>query len=128
MSVDHKPNVLSEKHRILKAGSVITAEGRIDGNLNLSRAIGDLAYKKRPKLKQTEQAIISLPDIKKFEMTKDIEFAVIGCDGVFERKANQQIIDYINIQRKKKIKLSKICENLLGTLISPNVQRSGKIN
>ena len=54
MSTDHKPQVLTEKHRIMKAGSVITAEGRIDGNLNLSRAIGDLAYKKRPKLKVTE--------------------------------------------------------------------------
>ena len=51
MSQDHKPNVLTEKHRIMKAGSIITAEGRIDGNLNLSRAIGDLAYKKKPKLK-----------------------------------------------------------------------------
>lgn len=46
MSTDHKPNVLSEKTRILKAGSTINSEGRIDGNLNLSRAIGDLKYKK----------------------------------------------------------------------------------
>jgi protein phosphatase len=45
---------LTEKHRILKAGSTINAEGRIDGNLNLSRALGDLAYKKRPNLKPQE--------------------------------------------------------------------------
>ena len=72
----------------MKAGSVITAEGRIDGNLNLSRAIGDLAYKKKPKLKAIEQAIISLPDVKKFEINPNLDFAVIGCDGVFERKTN----------------------------------------
>jgi serine/threonine protein phosphatase PrpC len=51
LSVDHKPQNLSEKTRILKAGSTINQEGRIDGNLNLSRAIGDLKYKKNKNLK-----------------------------------------------------------------------------
>jgi hypothetical protein len=51
MSIDHKPTMFSEKQRILKAGSHVNIEGRIDGNLNLSRAIGDLAYKKKPHLK-----------------------------------------------------------------------------
>lgn len=45
LSLDHKPTNLGEKTRILKAGSSINAEGRIEGNLNLSRAIGDLKYK-----------------------------------------------------------------------------------
>ncbi|CAK0898395.1 unnamed protein product, partial [Prorocentrum cordatum] len=39
------------------AGGFVTSEGRVDGNLNLSRALGDFAYKKDPKLKQTEQKI-----------------------------------------------------------------------
>jgi serine/threonine protein phosphatase PrpC len=46
LSSDHKPGVETEKRRILRAGSTINSEGRIDGNLNLSRAIGDLKYKK----------------------------------------------------------------------------------
>lgn len=44
LSIDHKPENEEEKARIEKAGSVIT-EGRVDGNLNLSRAIGDMRYK-----------------------------------------------------------------------------------
>jgi serine/threonine protein phosphatase PrpC len=44
LSVDHKPENEEEKARIEKAGSVIQ-EGRVDGNLNLSRAIGDMRYK-----------------------------------------------------------------------------------
>ena len=51
MSIDHKPKFKKEKARIMKAGHRVTpGEGRIDGNLNLSRAIGDLVYKKNPKL------------------------------------------------------------------------------
>ena len=38
-----------ERARIIAAGGSIY-EGRINGNLNLSRAIGDLEYKKNPKL------------------------------------------------------------------------------
>lgn len=70
MSVDHKPNLTSEKSRILKAGSMITAEGRIDGNLNLSRAIGDTKYKKNPKLKFNEHPVIAVPEIKKASLTQ----------------------------------------------------------
>jgi protein phosphatase 1G len=54
LSTDHKPNLLSEKTRILKAGSTISSEGRIDGNLNLSRSIGDLRYKRNKNISAKE--------------------------------------------------------------------------
>ena len=44
LSTDHKPDDKKEKDRIYKAGSTVT-EGRVDGNLNLSRSIGDLKHK-----------------------------------------------------------------------------------
>lgn len=46
MSIDHKPDGQVEIERIEKAGSTIT-EGRVDGNLNLTRSLGDLKYKGR---------------------------------------------------------------------------------
>jgi serine/threonine protein phosphatase PrpC len=50
LSVDHKPTLKKERDRIYRAGSTVNIEGRIDGNLNLSRAIGDIAHKKNTKL------------------------------------------------------------------------------
>jgi serine/threonine protein phosphatase PrpC len=50
LSFDHKPNLKKERERIYKAGSTVNVEGRIDGNLNLSRAIGDIAHKKNTKI------------------------------------------------------------------------------
>jgi len=44
MSVDHKPDDIEEKTRITDAGGFVS-EGRVNGNLNLSRAMGDLEYK-----------------------------------------------------------------------------------
>lgn len=41
LSRDHKPDLEVEKERIVKAGGFIHA-GRINGSLNLARAIGSL--------------------------------------------------------------------------------------
>ena len=40
MSFDHKPESPIEQERITKAGGHITIDGRVNGGLNLSRAIG----------------------------------------------------------------------------------------
>jgi len=64
LSTDHKPTLSREKQRVIKAGFSVNAEGRIDGNLNLSRSIGDLRYKKNKKLKPHEQAITAFPEVK----------------------------------------------------------------
>jgi len=53
MSHDHKPDNIEEKQRIEKAGGYIS-DGRINGNLNLSRALGDLEYKKDTKISVAE--------------------------------------------------------------------------
>lgn len=45
MSFDHKPEDAEELERIQKAGGRVTLDGRVNGGLNLSRAIGDHAYK-----------------------------------------------------------------------------------
>ncbi len=49
MSEDHKPDLQEERERIKRAGGDIR-EGRIDGNLNLTRAFGDFEYKSNPTL------------------------------------------------------------------------------
>jgi len=50
LSKDHKPDDYNEKDRITKAGGTVMM-GRVNGNLNLSRALGDFEYKANNKLK-----------------------------------------------------------------------------
>ena len=40
MSFDHKPEDDIEMQRIVTAGGKVTPDGRVNGGLNLSRAIG----------------------------------------------------------------------------------------
>jgi serine/threonine protein phosphatase PrpC len=63
LSEDHKPNSPTELARIRKAGGFVNAFGRVNGNLNLSRSIGDLKYKQVPGLSPAEQMITAEPDI-----------------------------------------------------------------
>lgn len=53
LSFDHKPEEPTEIARIEAAGSSII-DGRVDGNLNLTRALGDLKHKEKENLKAEE--------------------------------------------------------------------------
>ena len=87
LSFDHKPENENEKKRIEKAGSTIT-EGRVDGNLNLSRSLGDMKYKQNKNLKAEEHPITALPDVLIQNLSPDDQFLIIGCDGIWETKSN----------------------------------------
>ena len=47
MSIDHKPEDESEYTRISKAGGHVTVDGRVNGGLNLSRALGTYLIRSR---------------------------------------------------------------------------------
>ena len=63
LSFDHKPMQETELNRIKKAGGFVNNFGRVNGNLNLSRSIGDLKYKQVPGISPAEQMITAEPDI-----------------------------------------------------------------
>ena len=58
-------------------GGFINAVGRINGNLNLSRSLGDLKYKQLYHLKREEQIISAEPDITITDLEEGIVVMVI---------------------------------------------------
>ena len=117
---DHKPGVFLEEERIRKAGGEIDENGRVNGDLNLSRALGDLRYKDVNKLPE-EQIISPFPDIFELDIKKDkINFLLLGCDGIYERKSNEQIMNMITQKGKNKteLELKATTEFLLDELLS----------
>ena len=53
-------------NRITNAGGFVNQFGRVNGNLNLSRSIGDLKYKQVPGIDPAEQKITAEPDILRY--------------------------------------------------------------
>ena len=81
------------------------------GGLNLSRAIGDHAYKKTASLPAEEQAITALPDIRTLTLENEDEFMVIACDGIWNFMSSQDVIDFVRVRLQKK-PLGQICEEV----------------
>lgn len=97
MSFDHKPqnegtecvamcrhftdNDSGERARINAAGGFVDF-GRVNGNLALSRAIGDFEFKKSADLAPEQQIVTAFPDVITHEISDDDEFLVIACDGM----------------------------------------------
>ena len=54
--------------------------------MNLSRSIGDSEYKVDKKLKPQEQILSKIPDVKIENWSKDINFIVFACDGIWDCK------------------------------------------
>lgn len=99
LSEDHKPAHEIERSRIIAAGGFLSDIGgvcRVNGNLNLSRAIGDLRYKCNTELPAKDQIITAQPDIRKFSLTAEDRFFVLACDGVWDVMSNQDVVDFVS--------------------------------
>jgi len=95
LSIDHKPMQPREMSRITKAGGFINSFGRVNGNLNLSRSIGDLKYKQTAGLPPSEQMITAEPDITQIKLREGDEFIILGCDGIWDCLANDAAVKYV---------------------------------
>jgi protein phosphatase 1G len=127
LSEDHKPNDERESARILRAGGTVEeSQGgarthyRVNGNLNLSRAIGDLEYKKNSSLRPDEQIITSTPDVVCMPRTAEDEFIVLACDGVWDVLTNDDCVQLVRSRLAEGKTLEEVCEEIADECLSPD--------
>jgi protein phosphatase 2C family protein 2/3 len=125
LSFDHKPTNEGEKNRIVNAGGFVDM-GRVNGNLALSRGIGDFEFKDSKTLPAEEQAVTALPDVLEHNLdTKNDEFIVLACDGIWDCLTSQQVIDFVRRYVKENKSLTEICELMMNTCMAPTSGGSG---
>jgi len=105
LSEDHKPDLPGERARIEAAGGFVhegaTASGsrlehRVNGGLNLSRALGDLRYKTSKKLPPEAQQVSCMPETYLHQWQAGVdEFVLLASDGVWECISNQQAVNFV---------------------------------
>jgi serine/threonine protein phosphatase PrpC len=95
MTEDHKPNNPEERKRIEDAGGFVM-DDRVNGELAMSRALGDFRYKGNTEVSATEHAVICIPDIcvQKRDKKGD-EVLVLACDGVWDVISNEESVAYM---------------------------------
>ncbi|CAD5214892.1 unnamed protein product [Bursaphelenchus okinawaensis] len=124
LSFDHKPTNDEETQRIVAAGGWVEA-GRVNGNLALSRALGDFIFKTGEHIKPEEQVVTAYPDVVEVELTRDHEFIVLACDGVWDVLTNEQVVWFVRNRLASGVTPDKICEELLNRCLAPDCEMTG---
>eukprot|EP00457_Paulinella_chromatophora_P006283 gb/GEZN01006301.1/.p1 GENE.gb/GEZN01006301.1/~~gb/GEZN01006301.1/.p1 ORF type:complete len:357 (-),score=40.25 gb/GEZN01006301.1/:511-1581(-) len=100
----HKPDVPAERKRVEGSSTVSvfppqnnpSRPVRLNGRLAVSRAIGDWAFKEVDKIDTPElQPCSPVPYVTRLKMRRDIDFIVVGSDGLFDRLSYQGVVDYV---------------------------------
>jgi len=124
LSFDHKPQNEGEKARICAAGGFVDF-GRVNGNLALSRAIGDFEFKKSADLPPEQQIVTAYPDVTIHDLSDDDEFIVFACDGIWDCQSSQAVIEFVRRGIAAKQELSAICENMMDNCLASNSETGG---
>lgn len=91
MSQDHRPNHPPEKRRILELGGFID-DGYLNGELSVSRALGDWDMKLR---RGSPSPLIADPEFRRMVLTEDDEFLIMGCDGIWDVMSSQDAVSLV---------------------------------
>ncbi|KAK3116632.1 Protein phosphatase 2C 2 [Teratosphaeriaceae sp. CCFEE 6253] len=124
LSFDHKPQNEGEKARICAAGGFVDF-GRVNGNLALSRAIGDFEFKKSADLPPEQQIVTVYPEVTVHEITKDDEFIIFACDGIWDCQSSQAVVEFVRRGIAAKQELPAICENMMDNCLASNSETGG---
>uniref|UniRef100_A0A6U5FM03 protein-serine/threonine phosphatase n=1 Tax=Corethron hystrix TaxID=216773 RepID=A0A6U5FM03_9STRA len=96
LSYDHKPTNSEEHNRIDRAGGYVSMR-RVDGDLAVSRALGDLQYKTRNDLPAEQQKVTALPDFIVHERDNRLdEYIIIACDGIWDVVSNDESVEIVS--------------------------------
>ena len=115
MSFDHKPTNPEETARIEAAGGCVSMR-RVNGDLAVSRALGDFPFKQNASVPAKDQMVSAFPDIEIAERDGKEQFLLLCCDGIWDVMSNDDAGAFVKEKIEGKYKgetLSKVSERLL---------------
>eukprot|EP00401_Gymnodinium_catenatum_P041908 CAMPEP_0117529014 /NCGR_PEP_ID=MMETSP0784-20121206/37615_1 /TAXON_ID=39447 /ORGANISM="" /LENGTH=434 /DNA_ID=CAMNT_0005325325 /DNA_START=105 /DNA_END=1405 /DNA_ORIENTATION=+ len=102
-SVDHKPDHPTERDRIEAAGGMVSDADppRLDGNLAVSRGVGDFEYKCNKTLETHQQKVSCVPDIYEVSGLPTGSICVLACDGLWDVMQSVEVAEIVRESLKK---------------------------
>ncbi|KAG5482975.1 hypothetical protein LSCM4_07184 [Leishmania orientalis] len=124
LSYDHKPDVVAEKERIEAAGGFVQ-DNRVNGQLAMSRAMGDFMYKKDTKRSVAQQLVVPVPGVITTKRTSEDSYVAIACDGIFDVLSNKELIELINTKKACGVSNIDICRDVCNRCLAPSSPEGG---
>jgi Serine/threonine protein phosphatase len=120
LSFDHKPNNPTEINRVKEAGGFVKYK-RVDGDLAVSRGLGDFRFKMNSTIPEQQKVSVSPEIIVSVRNDDKDQFLVIGCDGIWDVVGNQDCAEIIkNMMDEGEHDVGEICENMLDICLNRN--------
>jgi len=138
LSYDHKPDDEEEERRIRAAGGYV-AGGRVEGDLAVSRGLGDFRFKNMQTVlagsnsaskddKQNNSGTVE-PDDQKVSPVPDViiqnrsadkdEFIIVACDGIWDVQTNHEAVKSVaEMFEEGETDLGLICEEVSKRILS----------
>lgn len=120
LSHDHRPMDTEESRRIVAGGGYIE-NNRVNGNLALSRAIGDFRFKTNTKLDPENQIVTANPDVIERTLLDEDEFIIIACDGIWDCISSQQAVSFVRKCIIDGTPIERICEQIMDECVADNI-------
>ena len=116
MSYDHKPTNPPEQARIEAANGTVTLS-RVNGDLAVSRALGDYSYKQMAHLPAEAQQVSAEPEFQVQERTSDDQFLILCCDGIWDVMTNDDVVSFYIQKEQGGGNLKQSCGDLLDSCL-----------
>ena len=126
LSEDHKPNDEAEKDRVTKAGGFVL-NGRVNGVLSLSRALGDFGFKLAG-IPDEQQMVTANPEIRETQLQQDDEFVIQACDGIWDCMTNEQAVAFVRNELSEHGDVALSCERLMDKCLAATPAKFGTDN
>eukprot|EP01033_Poteriospumella_lacustris_P007324 gene7324-5271_t len=131
LSNDHKPSREDESKRIRDAGGFVI-NGRVMGELAVSRAFGDVDFKKgiQSIIEQEgdgsslpipsdgsgpnwdQPLLIAEPEIQKLSIQDNDQFLLLACDGLFDVFTPEEVVTFVRTNMEKHGDTQRCCQQL----------------
>jgi len=79
LTKDHKPVEEGERARIVALGGKVCPEGRVNGDMAVSRALGDWHLEEK-----RAGMILGEPEVSSCELRGENDFLILACDGLWD--------------------------------------------
>ncbi|KAH7295061.1 hypothetical protein KP509_27G030900 [Ceratopteris richardii] len=109
MSRDHKPWCKQERLRIEALGGYIH-DGYLNGQLGVTRAIGDWHI---DGLKGAGCPLSGEPEVRRFLLSEDDEFLIIGCDGLWDVLSSNLAVEFARKRLQQHNDPARCCRELV---------------
>ncbi|XP_074281209.1 putative protein phosphatase 2C 27 [Silene latifolia] len=112
MSKDHRPFCRNERTRVEALGAYVE-DGYLNGQLAVTRALGDWHLDGMKQKDGNDGPLSAEPELKLITLSKEDEFLIIGCDGIWDVFSNQNAVDFARRRLQKHNDIKLCCKEMV---------------